>query len=193
MADTQEQSLGTITPVDGDYFRAVDDPGGSPASSNVTGTALKAYLKTHNDTLYYGVANVAFTTANFDSTADTTLNNIPGLSHTLASGGKYRFKATLFVTNNSAGGTKVAISGTATATVVKYRARFYGAGGVNIGKATALDEAEGETAGHHLAEIDGYIEVNQGGTLTVQAAQNASNATATTVLTGSWIEVEDIT
>ncbi len=88
MADTQEQSLSTITPVDGDYFRAVDDPGGSPASANVTGTALKAYLKTYNDTLYYGTANVSYVSSNFSKTSDTKLANITGLTFTTASGGQ---------------------------------------------------------------------------------------------------------
>jgi hypothetical protein len=59
--------------------------------------------------------------------------------------------------------------------------------------ATALNEAKGETAAHHALRIEGYINVKEGGTLTVQAAQNVSSATATTVLTGSWFEVEDIT
>ena len=82
MADTQEQSLSTITPVDGDYFRAVDDPGGSAKSANVTGTALKAFLKGYFDTLYYGLANMAFTTSDFSKTSDTTLANVTGaISH----------------------------------------------------------------------------------------------------------------
>jgi hypothetical protein len=192
MADTQEQSLGTITPVDGDYFRAVDDPGGTPVSSNVTGTALKAYLKAYLDTLYYGAANVKYVTTNFSSASDTTLNDITGLSYTVVSGGVYRFSAFLFITNDAAGGTRVAISGTATATSIRYRAEFLGAT-YKMSAATALNEAKGETAAHHALRIEGYINVKAGGTLTVQAAQNVSNATATTVLTGSWFEVEDIT
>lgn len=191
MADAKESTFGTITPVDGDYFRAVDDPGGTPATANVTGTALKAYLKAYNDTLYYGVANVAYTTADFDSTSDTTLNNITGLTHTLAAGGKYRFTAVLFVTNNASGGTKVAMSGGCTATAIQYRVEFLGAAH-ECTSATALDEAEGETAAHLEIKIDGYIEVNAGGTLTVQAAQNASNGTATSVKVGSWFEVDKI-
>lgn len=97
MADTQEQGLATITPVDGDYFRAVDDPGGSPASANVTGTALKAYLKTYNDTLYYGIGNVSYTTSDFSKTSDTTLADVTGLSHTVASGALYKYDAYLYM------------------------------------------------------------------------------------------------
>ena len=191
MADTQEQSLGTFTPVDGDYFRAVDDPGGTPISSNVTGTALKEYLKTYNDTLYYGAANVAYVASNFSVTSSTVLVDVTGLTYTVASGGIYRFSAYLFIVNAAAGGTKVAISGTATATLIRYRAEFLSETYV-MKSSTALDEAEGETAAHMAVRIEGYINVNAGGTLTVQAAQNASNATATTVLTGSWFEVDKI-
>ena len=108
MADTQEQSLSEITPVDGDYFRAVDDPGGSPASSNVTGTVLKTYLKTYNDTLYYGTANVSYVSSDFSKTSDTTLANVTGLTFTTASGGKYRFRANLFLSCGASGGAKVA-------------------------------------------------------------------------------------
>ena len=78
MADTQEQSLGTITPVDGDYFRAVDDPGGTPISSNVTGTALKAYLKAYFDTLYFDIATPpkcsVYVTTDFNTT--TSLESV---------------------------------------------------------------------------------------------------------------------
>jgi len=192
MADTQEQSLSTITPVDGDYFRAVDDPGGSPASANVTGTALKAYLKTYNDTLYYGTANVSYVSSNFSKTSDTTLANITGLTFTTVSGGKYRFRANLFLSCGSSGGAKVAISGTNTATKIQYltslRTTTAWAGKVN----TALNGDYGTTAAHVMAIIDGYIDVSEGGTLTVQFAQNASNGTPSNVLEGSWFEVDKI-
>ena len=192
MADTQEQSLSTITPVDSDYFRAGDDPGGSPASANVTGTALKAYLKTYNDTLYYGTANVSYVSSNFSKTSDTTLANITGLTFTTVSGGKYRFRANLFLSCGSPGGAKVAISGTNTATKIQYlislRTETAFVGEVN----TALGGDYGTTWACVLGEIVGYIDVNEGGTLTVQFAQNASNGTPSKVLEGSWFEVDKI-
>ena len=191
MADTQEQLLGTMTPVDGTYFRLVGDPGGTPDSSNATGTAVKAYLKTYNDTLYYGLANVTYVASDFANTSDTTLADITGLTFTTASGGWYRFRANLFLTC-PAGGGKVAISGTNTATTINYLVSLRTAtafvGEVN----TALDGDYGTTAAHVLGEINGYIHVNEGGTLTVQFAQNASNGTASTVLAGSWFEVDKI-
>ena len=198
MADTQEQSLSTITPVDGDYFRAVDDPGGSPESANVTGTALKAYLKTYNDTLYYGTANVSYVSSDFSKTSDTTLANITGLTFTTASGGKYRFHANLFLSCGEPGGAKVAISGTNTATKIQYHISLRTAtapdtGTRFVGKVnTALGGYYGTTWPCVLGEIVGYIDVNEGGTLTVQFAQNASNGTPSKVLEGSWFEVDKI-
>jgi hypothetical protein len=188
MADAKESTFGTITPVDGDYFRAVDDPGGSPVTANVTGTALKAYLKTYFDGLYSGTANIAYTTSDFSKTSNTTLANVTGLTHTLLASGKYIFKVLLQITCNASGGVKVAMSGTCTATTIT--------GGVELlGPAhectqfTALDEAEGETAKDYLVKVDGYIDVADAGTLTVKFAQNATFATASTVLAGSWFEV----
>jgi len=191
MADTQEQSLPTITPVDGDYFRAVDDPGGLAASANVTGAALKAYLKTYLDTLYYGVANMAYTTSDFSKTSSTTLANVTGLTHTVASGGKYVFQAMLFTTCGALGGVKVAMSGSATATAIIGMVEMMG-GAYEATQFTALNEAEGETAVDVGVRIDGYITVNAGGTLTVQFAQNASNGTASVVKAGSWFKVEKV-
>jgi len=191
MANTQEQKLATITPVDGDYFRAVKNPGGSAASANVTGTALKAYLKTYLDTLYYGVANMAYTTSDFSKTSSTTLANVTGLTHTVASGGKYVFQAMLFTTCGASGGVKVAMSGSATATAIIGMVEMMG-GTYEATQFTALNEAEGETAQDVGVRIDGYITVNAGGTLTVQFAQNASNGTASVVKAGSWFKVEKV-
>ncbi len=191
MADTQEQSLSLVTLAAGDYIRVVHSPGGTPESAYITDAGLKTYLKAYNDTLYYGTANVSHNTSGFSSISDTTLNNIPGLTFTTVSGGKYRFQAMLFIINDAAGGTKVAISGTNTATDIKYRAEFLG-GSYEMKGAAGLNAALGETAVHLAVRISGYIEVNAGGTLTVQAAQNASCATATIVLIGSWFEVDKI-
>jgi len=169
----------------------VDDPGGSPESANVTGTALKAYLKTYNDTLYYGVSNVSYVTSDFSVTSKTTLANVTGLTYTVASGGKYKFTAMLFTTCGASGGVKVAMSGSATATAIIGMVEMMG-GAYKATQFTALNEAEGETAVDVGVRIDGYITVNAGGTLTVQFAQNASNGTASVVKAGSWFKVEKV-
>ena len=192
MANTKASAFSDITPVLGDKFIMIDDPGGSPANGLATGTAVLALLKASTDTYYYGTANVSYVSSNFTKTSDTTLANITGLTFTTVSGGKYRFRANLFLSCGSSGGAKVAISGTNTATKIQYltslRTATAWAGKVN----TALNGDYGTTAAHVMAIIDGYIDVNEGGTLTVQFAQNASNGTPSIVLAGSWFEVDKI-
>jgi hypothetical protein len=191
MADTKASAFTSITPVLTDEFVMTDDPGGTPANARATGTAVLALLKTSMDTYYYGVGNVAYTTADFSKTSDTTLANVTGLTYTVASGGKYRFKALLHIDCNASGGVKMAMSGTCTATAIIGGVELLG-GAHECVQFTALDEAEGETLKDYLIKVDGYINVNAGGTLTVQFAQNASYATASTVLAGSWMQVDKI-
>jgi len=193
MTDYQENNLTgfpLFTPIDTDYFRGVDDPGGSPASGNVTGTALKAYMKAYFDTLYWGQStnmSIAYTTSDFSKTSDTTLADITGLTHTVVTGGVYRLRAILFVISGASGGVKVAISGSATATTINYSCII---NLVQISSTlTAIDASFGATAVFNKVTIDGWIDVAAGGTLTIKFAQNVSNGTASTVYPGSWWEV----
>lgn len=131
----------------------------------------------------------------FDKTSDTTLASVPGLSVTLAAGRTYHFDAVLYTTSNVAGGVKVAIGGTATATSVIYQAETID--GTTLGantRATTLGTAVGAVTAVTAAiiQISGTITVNAAGTLTVQFAQNASNGTASSVLVGSSFIVNDI-
>ncbi len=123
----------------------------------------------------------------FDKTSDTTLANITGLTATVVAGKIYRFEAILFTSSNVAGGVKVAIAGTATATAIVYEGLTTDAGLTTQTRATALGTAVGGvtavTAG--FIKIYGTITVNAAGTLRVQFAQNASNGTASSVLVGS--------
>jgi len=130
----------------------------------------------------------------FDKTSDTTLANVTGLTASLNSGKFYKFKATLYTTANVAGGVKVAIAGTATATTVIYEGLTMDAGVVTQTRATALGTAVGAitTATAGFIEVTGYIQTNASGTLTVQFAQNASNGTASSVLVGSDFQVQEI-
>lgn len=181
-----------ITPVDGDYFRMVDNPGGTPLTANASGTGVKAWLKTYFDTLFYGLANVSFVTSDFSKTSDTTLADVTGLTFTTVNGGKYRFKAMLLLSCHASGGAKVAVSGTNTATKINYLVQLFTTTALASEANTALDGDYGSTAAHVKCLIEGYIEVNAGGTLTVQFAQNASYGTASKVLEGSWFEVDKV-
>lgn len=129
----------------------------------------------------------------FDKTSDTTLANVTGLSAAVTAAKAYSFTAQLYTASNVAGGVKVAIGGTATATAITYDTLITDAGATTQpARAAALGTAGGVTAvTAALVTINGTITVNGGGTLTVQFAQNASNGTASSVLVGSTFIVQE--
>jgi hypothetical protein len=128
----------------------------------------------------------------FDRVSSTVLTNVTDLSVSLVAGRTYEFEAHLLTTSSSAGGVKVAIGGTATATSVRYEALVFQSGAcVAQGRASALGTAVAgiTSVTDALVIITGTIVVNAAGTLTVQFAQNASFASISSVLTLSkfWV------
>lgn len=125
-------------------------------------------------------------------TSNVILANLAGLTSTLTAGVAYSFEATLFTTASASGGVQASISGTATATSIEYEGILTSAAAIATQtRATALGgvvcSSASATAG--TLYITGTILVNAGGTLTVQFAQNTTNASASTVLAGSWFKV----
>lgn len=133
----------------------------------------------------------------FSKTSDTTLANVTGLTRNVMAGEVYGVRAVLFTTSNVAGGVKVAIGGTATATSiiaeadVKDGSLLATAGTTRV---AALGTAMGDVTAVTVARItiEGQIVVNAAGTLTIQFAQNTSNGTASTVKAGSYFELISI-
>lgn len=146
---------------------------------------------------YYQWAGQARVTGDV-SNSTTTLADATGLSINVKAGRTYSFEFDLSITAAAAGGIKVAISGTATATNIVYDGWILdgSAGGV-VGntQATALNTVvatstiTGTTA--HVI-VRGTITVNAAGTLKLQFAQNTSNATATVVKLGSYLIAQDM-
>lgn len=190
-------SLGPSTGTNGAFFTA-----GTAASGLVAGTA-GLYASTYGAvTSLQSIAQdgrikdllwprAAVTTADFSKTNDTVLANITGLTHTLAAGKTYIIDVVLSTSQSNAGGIQVALSGTCTATNVSVSARITDEGS----HTTALDahisalnspvnvQGGGVTNSHVF--LRGSILVNAGGTLTIQAAQQVSDATPTIVEQGS--------
>lgn len=137
-------------------------------------------------------------TSDVTFTSTTTLATVTGLSANVAAGRTYSFVAELSWTDAAAGGLQLAISGTATATNIIYDGYIIDSAANGIkgnAQATALGTAVASstttgTAGH--AKVSGTITVNAAGTLLVQAAQNTSNGTATTIKRGSYFIVQDM-
>lgn len=143
----------------------------------------------------FATAETLNVTTQFDKTTDTTLANVTGLSIGVQASRTYNFKASLYYDADVTGGAKFAIGGTATATAIIYQINTTcnaSSALVITSRQTALAGSAGQagcTAGY--TEINGTITVNAAGTLTVQFAQNASNATSS-VLVGSAFYVNNI-
>lgn len=131
-------------------------------------------------------------TTQFDKTSSGSLADIPGLSVNVIAGNRYGFEAVLYTTSNVAGGVQSSIRGTCVATNVIFESIVTDSGalksqirgstlGVSVGSVTAV------TAANII--ITGSILVATSGTLTVQFAQNSSNAAASSVLVGSHFKV----
>lgn len=125
----------------------------------------------------------------YDNTT-TTLGNVTGLTANVAAGKIYRFEAKLYTTSDVAGGIKVAIGGTATATAIRYEGLTTDAGLTTQSRSAALGTAVGAVTAAYVT-ITGTITVNAAGTLTVQAAANAATGT-TSVLTGSTFVITEM-
>ena len=130
----------------------------------------------------------------FSVTSNTTLANITGLSVNVTAGKTYVFYATLYTTSNSGGGVQAAVSGTCTASTIVYEASTQNGGSITQSRSSVLGSAVGAVTAVTAARIDieGTIIVANAGTLTIQFAQNASNANASTVATGSSFIVQQI-
>jgi hypothetical protein len=134
--------------------------------------------------------------AQFDKTSSTTLSDVTGLSAPLTNGRTYSFRAILLTTSNSAGGVKAAIAYSSSLTAIRYEGSLLDA---NADAGQARSTTSGGTVAAVTAvtaatiTIQGTITPSGTGNLTVQFAQNASNGTASSVLTGSFLEVWDST
>ena len=130
-------------------------------------------------------------TGSFSQATSTTLTAVTGLTANLVAGATYQIDIYLAVTNNNTGGIKLALGGTATATNVLIDTQVFNTttltGEVNI-TALATPLVNLAVAGT-LVFITGSITVNAAGTLTLQAAQNTSNATPLTVANGSYLSL----
>jgi len=120
-------------------------------------------------------------------TTDVTLSNVTGFSANLLNGATYTFEAKLYTTSNVAGGVNYAIGGTATASSIIYEGLTTDAGLTTQSRAAAMATSVGNVTAVTAAYtvITGTIVCSATGSLTLQFAQNASNAATSTILAGS--------
>lgn len=137
------------------------------------------------------VLNATCTTA-LTATSNTTLASVTGLSAIpLTAGATYQVKGLLTGTAAAAGGLKAAFvaSGGLTLTSMNLTGFNYNGTTINaVTNVTALGSDFSNSAAAYTAlSFEGSFVVNAAGTLLVQAAQNTSNASSTTVAVGSYI------
>jgi hypothetical protein len=149
---------------------------------------------------------VVFCTTAGSYTSNTTLAAVAGLAAVgnlnsqglptgnLTGGATYRIRGHINGTSGASGGIKLSWAGSScTATSMNITAWNYNGTTLNaVTTATTLGSQMASTAIYTDIIIDGVIVVNAAGTFLLQAAQNASNGTATTITTSSYLDIERV-
>ena len=164
---------------------------GGTTSSTGTFTTLTASNVNFGTALTTAIGGSvgAICTAPF-STTSTALSAVSGLSVSTVSSATYVFEAYLQGTANAAAGLKVGM-GQGTATVSSFASDSWMYNGTTVSGQTQSASYAGpqiaSTAAFTTATITGTVVTNAAGTFTIQAAQNAANATSTTILKNSYL------
>ena len=123
--------------------------------------------------------------AAFTQTSNTTLTTVSGLSATLTAGGTYAFEIYISGTAGASGGIKINLGSGGTATATSFNADQWTYNTTTVASqgttSTFNSSLVAYTGAFTTINIIGTIVVNAGGTFVVQAAQNVSNGTATTI------------
>lgn len=178
------------------------------SGSSVTGTGsdVRATSPTIASPTFTGVpvypaggiaTDTKFCTTQFDAvtgTTGTTLTNIVGLTgFTLTAAGVYRFDMFLNGVATANSGHKIGFAlTTATLTSINAGALALLASTMAYTQSTTSTALHGATTATLGLRISGRMIVNAGGTLAVQAAQNAAHADTTSVYVGSWLTLTRI-
>lgn len=130
--------------------------------------------------------------AQFDKTSSTTFSTVTGLTRNVEASRVYAFRAILKTTANVAGGIKFQVGGTATATAISYEGILFDTAAIvaetrATALATTVCALTTSTAG--TCQIEGVIQVNAAGTITIDFAQNASNGAASSVLANQYFQL----
>lgn len=134
--------------------------------------------------------------ASVSKTSDATSARLTPLAVNVKADKRYRLRGVFWVDCGTTGGHKFGLSGTCTATSVLAQVQSSATGGTTTiinARLTALGGSAGQAgSAGYFTTIDGFIDVATDGILAPTFAQNASNATASTVLAGSFFEVQEI-
>ncbi len=139
----------------------------------------------------YKVAKVSTQFDAVTGTTGTTLTNVVGASTTVVAG-TYKFKVHVAGVATANSGMKLGFKYTTTVlSSMECTARAHTASAVVVQHSTTATDAAtllGSTTAIINAELEGTMVVSTGGTIQLQAAQNAAHADTTSVYVGSTIE-----
>jgi len=144
-----------------------------------------------------GIGDVSLCTTAFTISTNTTLANVEGLVTETLAPGTYEFEIRLITTAGASGGVKAALKQSVSGMLTSISATVQGltaAGIANTTFTTATDAASiiAATTAYVGVNVVGVVVVGLPGTLQVQVAQNASDATATTVALRSLMRFKKI-
>jgi hypothetical protein len=132
-------------------------------------------------------------TTQFDKTNDT-LADVSGLSVDVQSGRSYAFRAELYTTSDVAAGVKFAIGGSCSVSSIIYEAIIHDDGFAGQTRTTTKGNPVGARTDVLAGKvtITGTLVCSATGTLTVQFAQNETNAAASSVLVNSTLIADPV-
>ena len=167
------------------------DPGGAATVAYTNPTSQQTLTNTTLSGTGIVVGDTAKATVQFDATSGTTgttLTDVTGMSVTVAPG-TYRFYVNLPGVATSNSGIKAGFKYTTTVvTSIESTARIFTASAVAVQHSTSnADQATlaGSTSAAISTVIEGTMVVGTGGTIKLQAAQNASHGDTTSVYIGA--------
>lgn len=133
-----------------------------------------------------GLGDVPLCSASTSIVSSTTLTDVTGMTTNLSIG-TYTFSAALYTTANASAGLKVGFNYSSGLTLSAIQAVGYGFTASStvspnvVSSTTAQTAIISSTSAVTLALIEGTLTVSAPGTLSIQAAQNASSASSTVV------------
>ncbi len=132
------------------------------------------------------IGDTAICTSQLSVSSSTTLADVPGMVTETLVPGTYDFEIRLTTTAGASGGVKAALKQSVSGMLTALSATAEGltASAIAVTQTTSTTDAASliaATAAYIRVRITGVVVVGQAGTLKLQAAQNASNGTATTV------------
>lgn len=204
MADTKISGLTAVAAALGAQELPCND---AATTKKVTLAQIKAALQAGGDIALALAGLSGFKSAlSIDKTAtetvnnSTTLQNDNHLSLMAASAAKYRLELFMRFTDASvagAGGVKLSIAGTATYTNMALSCEVHGTQGFSgIVSSTWLssssDEAFGTGDGQYTVLVYGLIDVNAGGTVAIEWAQQVALAADLVAQVGSYLMLTEL-